>query len=173
MRNPNLEVATNKDWNASVSSQSKLKLVQNLVYQSWNVLKQSVLGRSCLMQRVPDLRVFKALRLYLVLWKIATNLEAQLWLYKYIISFKLSEEELEKLAGSLLWEMAGISLEVENWSLNLLAKPIRSYMIHFTLKGNFWIFIPHKICKYLYNNIYLLYGRDGGGIWTLNWSSKM
>ena len=47
------------------------------------------------MQRVPDLRVFKALRLYLVLWKIATNLEAQLWLYKYIISFKLSEEELE------------------------------------------------------------------------------
>ena len=95
LRNPNLEVATNKDWNASVSSQSKLKLVQNLVYQSWNVLKQSVLGRSCLMQRVSDLRAFKALRLYLVLWKIATNLEAQLWLYKYIISFKLSEEELE------------------------------------------------------------------------------
>ena len=38
--------------------------IQNEVYEAWNVLKQSVLGRSSLMQSVTDLSVFWALWVY-------------------------------------------------------------------------------------------------------------
>ena len=46
------------DMEVHMVANMEVDKVQNQEYKAWNVLKQTVLGRSCLMRSVPELRVF-------------------------------------------------------------------------------------------------------------------